>query len=607
MSDNREEKKFMRSITTMLAIIVVIGSLTSCGTKEDKVSNDNVEDTIEMENKTETETQEILSNEEYLTAYLNNTILKEMTLLNTDSYVETHTYDDAHNLTSKGGILSYKILDLDKDNQDELMLLYSTGEKYILEVYEVEERNVVKKAEQELGDAGWCSSFYTDDITIIYSNECNYILYTQSTTGALADGYNGEVSLWKYTGAKIEAVMDIIQTDGGSTDFEYTANHYNESGKTKESTVIYKEYSDDHSLEVNDPDGSVLASQFTSYGITIQPNMNMFGDLDKLLASIVSYETLCHQDVWISYYKDESINTNNWCTHITIHYNDTNKVRNQMIEEYRTELVRWFYEMPNYPYGIKYCFYDMNKDGIEELIVNVDDHMYFYIYTIIDGKMVLVETIENGAGARHRFSLTTNGYCFTYYDLLVEDGITIGAQYVDCYFVFNGFEFLDIATCTELSGNAGSVFAYSIYKDGAWIEVDRTTYDTVMSGVFYEEDNWLELTSAQAIQLPSAANETLEQIIANERDYILPTSNIEYLTREDIAGLSAEELRLARNELYARHGRLFDDETLSAYFTSRRWYNGTVKPDDFTETVFNEYEIANRDLIVEYEKELGLR
>lgn len=91
------------------------------------------------------------------------------------------------------------------------------------------------------------------------------------------------------------------------------------------------------------------------------------------------------------------------------------------------------------------------------------------------------------------------------------------------------------------------------------------------------------------------------------RNYVLPTSNTEYLTRADLAGLTAEQCRLARNEIYARHGRMFLDEELQSYFNSFDWYHPSIEPDDFQESMLNQYEIENRDLIVAYEKEQGYR
>ena len=68
--------------------------------------------------------------------------------------------------------------------------------------------------------------------------------------------------------------------------------------------------------------------------------------------------------------------------------------------------------------------------------------------------------------------------------------------------------------------------------------------------------------------------------------------------------LSAEELRLARNEIYARHGRIFQNEFLNNHFRACDWYRPTKTADEFSESVFNEYERANRNLILAVEKKL---
>lgn len=91
----------------------------------------------------------------------------------------------------------------------------------------------------------------------------------------------------------------------------------------------------------------------------------------------------------------------------------------------------------------------------------------------------------------------------------------------------------------------------------------------------------------------------------SESSFIFPYSDSTYLKMEDLQGLSAEECRIARNEIYARHGRIFDDEELQAYFEQFDWYEGLYTADEFKESVLNEYEKANRDLITEYESEMG--
>lgn len=90
---------------------------------------------------------------------------------------------------------------------------------------------------------------------------------------------------------------------------------------------------------------------------------------------------------------------------------------------------------------------------------------------------------------------------------------------------------------------------------------------------------------------------------ADETDYILPQSASSYLEPDDLEELTDAELRLARNEIYARHGRMFNDKELQEYFDSCDWYNGTIEPEDFSENVLNEYEKENLELIVSYEND----
>lgn len=98
-----------------------------------------------------------------------------------------------------------------------------------------------------------------------------------------------------------------------------------------------------------------------------------------------------------------------------------------------------------------------------------------------------------------------------------------------------------------------------------------------------------------------------EVILLEENEYILEKSNTSYLAMVDIVGLNAEMCRLARNEIYARHGRMFNDETLQEYFDKCSWYETLIKADDFDESILNEFEEANRDLILAYEDEEGYR
>lgn len=52
-------------------------------------------------------------------------------------------------------------------------------------------------------------------------------------------------------------------------------------------------------------------------------------------------------------------------------------------------------------------------------------------------------------------------------------------------------------------------------------------------------------------------------------------SSFEYLSEEELKAKTKEELRLLRNEIFARKGYVFKSEDLSTYFKTKTWY----KPD----------------------------
>lgn len=84
-------------------------------------------------------------------------------------------------------------------------------------------------------------------------------------------------------------------------------------------------------------------------------------------------------------------------------------------------------------------------------------------------------------------------------------------------------------------------------------------------------------------------------------DYLLPESDSRYLTEADLSGLSHEQLCFARNEIFARHGRIFKTPEIAAYFAGKSWYKGTVSAESFNEKDLNPYEWANISFIREYE------
>lgn len=98
-------------------------------------------------------------------------------------------------------------------------------------------------------------------------------------------------------------------------------------------------------------------------------------------------------------------------------------------------------------------------------------------------------------------------------------------------------------------------------------------------------------------------NTSMAQMFIN--DFIIYDSDKRYVTGADLDRLDKDQLRLARNEIYARRGRRFNDQYLQGYFNGKGWYQGTVAPESFNEGMFNDYERANAYFIADYERLKG--
>lgn len=88
-----------------------------------------------------------------------------------------------------------------------------------------------------------------------------------------------------------------------------------------------------------------------------------------------------------------------------------------------------------------------------------------------------------------------------------------------------------------------------------------------------------------------------------EDAYVLPESNEKELSADELRNLGEDRLRIARNEIYARYGRSFQDEALAQYFQKKAWY---CQSEPIEDAVLSETELANRDLILQAEQNAAL-
>ena len=93
----------------------------------------------------------------------------------------------------------------------------------------------------------------------------------------------------------------------------------------------------------------------------------------------------------------------------------------------------------------------------------------------------------------------------------------------------------------------------------------------------------------------------------NASEYIFPYANERLIARGEYESLDAATLRLAINEIYARHGRQYDTQDLNEYFSSKSWYRPQYSKSEFDKIesqVLNSYERENIKILTGYRDSL---
>lgn len=73
-----------------------------------------------------------------------------------------------------------------------------------------------------------------------------------------------------------------------------------------------------------------------------------------------------------------------------------------------------------------------------------------------------------------------------------------------------------------------------------------------------------------------------------------------YLTANDAATLTSDQIQSLINDIYAHHGYIFKTPALKEYYESQSWYNGTTTSEAVCEASFNDCEERNKNLLSRY-------
>lgn len=149
------------------------------------------------------------------------------------------------------------------------------------------------------------------------------------------------------------------------------------------------------------------------------------------------------------------------------------------------------------------------------------------------------------------------------------------------------------------AGNTGSSSS-KYHADSTQSDVKPQNSDDYIQDVSLDE---FSIGGSSDDSSASDNAEAAEVAMEDSNGYILPDSDSRKLKKSDLAGMTAQQLSYAKNEIYARHGRVFKSSELQDYFNEKDWYE---ENNDFKDEDLSKKEAENTEFIAAYQKDNDL-
>lgn len=244
---------------------------------------------------------------------------------------------------------------------------------------------------------------------------------------------------------------------------------------------------------------------------------------------------------------------------------------------------------------------DINQDGTSEMLLvhEIDG---------LAGRTLRVISYENNEIKTEELSLGHSGFSGyfqdekTFYIHGMQQGATWGVGYkfengkcvkVHSFRGDEGFQDMEQHKYEIDQVNVSKEEYEGYYEKTANVDIDNYQFQEISI------DNINKYLGVKLSEKISNSSDETDKVIGY--GYIIPLSNIRYLTDNDVKYLSKEDLEYGRNEIFARHGYIFKTEKFKNYFSQKSWYkpNSSFNGSD---SQLNEYEIANCKFIQSWEK-----
>ena len=136
-------------------------------------------------------------------------------------------------------------------------------------------------------------------------------------------------------------------------------------------------------------------------------------------------------------------------------------------------------------------------------------------------------------------------------------------------------------------GNTSSI--YLDFEGNTFYATVRTVGNDLKWSLSMEKDHFVRLEDAPSEEEP------------DNTEYWFDTS---YIDEASLSENTREDIMWARNEIYARHGYIFQNKEIQAAFEATDWY---VPNPNYSDSLLNDIEKENLDTIISYEKKMGWR
>ncbi|WP_338751812.1 YARHG domain-containing protein [Bacillus sp. FJAT-52991] len=212
--------------------------------------------------------------------------------------------------------------------------------------------------------------------------------------------------------------------------------------------------------------------------------------------------------------------------------------------------------------------------------ININEESLNALFALIDKEPSLIEDIKdslhNDGLGNQPFYLRENGKHFGIFTNYVIDTpgyfIKVSSTGDNTTIHLNNSEIgvLDTAKDTKEFGP----FLTGLYSIKGLSGENKDEVTINLAGSRTETAVVLKTGNAETEEVQKTiVKEVIREVTPEYSYYILPHSDYTYLTYSDIAGLTKSELRLARNEIFARHGYIFNSKDLQNYFERQSWYS----------------------------------